>query len=261
VTRRCYHDSYAASAWYALLIAAHRAAGTFSESIDAFMVPDDFMAQKLVQGGLPAEKMFRNANPFFLPDRVPDARHEGHVLYVGRLTRPKGVMTAIEAMRHVATDARLVVVGQGELEHEIIRTIAEEKLADKVSFVGPKWGDELDALLSTALAVVIPSEWYDNLPQVLCQANAAGKPVLASRINGIPEYVDEGVSGHLFAPGDRRALAALIDRVFALSANDYAALSRSSRAHAERRFDYSVHYERLSGVIETLIHKAGDGRH
>jgi glycosyltransferase involved in cell wall biosynthesis len=247
VVRRCYRGSRAASAWYASLIGVHRALGTFADNIDAFMVPDDFMARKLVEGGLPAHKMWRNANPFMLRDHTPSGRHDGYVLYVGRLVRPKGVLTAIEAMGLVTSPTRLVVVGRGELEDEV-----RARTTDRVSFVGARWGDELDALMDRALAIVVPSEWYDNLPQVLCQANAMGKPVISSRINGIPEYVVEGTSGALFEPGDRAALARAIDQLAALSEEHYATLCQTSRRHAGQLFDYEVHYARLMTLIGTL---------
>ena len=247
VVRRCYRGSRAASAWYASVIGLHRALGTFVNDIDAFMVPDHFMAQKLIEGGFPAHKMWRNANPFVLRDHPPSGRHDGYVLYVGRLVRPKGVLTAIEAMRLVASSTRLVVVGRGDLEDEI-----RGRVTDRVTFVGAKWGTELEALMDRALAVVIPSEWYDNLPQVLCQANAMGKPVIASRINGIPEYVVEGRSGTLFEPGDRAGLASAIDRLAALTEGQYATLSRTSRRHAEQVFDYEIHYTRLMALVERL---------
>lgn len=250
VVRRCYRGSHAASAWYASLIGLHRALGTFASDIDAFMVPDHFMAQKLVEGGLPAHKMWRNANPFLLRDHVPTGRHDGYVLYVGRLVRPKGVLTAIEAMSLVAGPTRLIVVGRGELEDEV-----RARVTDRVSFIGAKWGDELDALMDRALAILIPSEWYDNLPQVLCQANAMGKPVIASRINGIPEYVVEGTSGTLVEPGDRAGLARAIDRLAALTEAQYAALAQSSRRHAEQQFDYEVHYARLMALIRMLTER------
>ena len=247
IVRRCYRGSRAASAWYASVIALHRALGTFARDIDAFMVPDHFMAQKLVEGGFPAHKMWRNANPFVMRDHSPSGRHDGYVLYVGRLVRPKGILTAIEAMSLVGGPTRLVIVGRGELEDEV-----RARVTDRISFVGVKWGSELEALMDGALAIVIPSEWYDNLPQVLCQANAMGKPVIASRINGIPEYVVEGTSGTLFEPGDRAALARAIDRLAGLTDGQYAALSQTSRQHAEQFFDYEVHYARLMALIGML---------
>jgi len=82
-----------------------------------------------------------------------------------------------------------------------------------VKFVGPKYGDELLEILRGASAVVVPTEWYDNSPLVICQAFAMGKPVIASNIDGIPEVVTHEVDGLLFNPGDAVALREQINHL------------------------------------------------
>jgi glycosyltransferase involved in cell wall biosynthesis len=110
----------------------------------------------------------------------------------------------------------------------------------------------MDRLVEDSAAVVVPSEWYDNLPLILCQANAAGKPVIASRIDGIPEYVREGENGFLFEPGNPLQLAELIDRVLLMPASDYTRVSKSARAFAEVVLDYPNHYRKLMSMIEEV---------
>jgi glycosyltransferase involved in cell wall biosynthesis len=171
--------------------------------------------------------------------------HKGYVLFVGRMVAQKGILTLLDAMKLTAPDARLLVVGQGELAGRIQDEIKSPELLARVSWLGPKWGDELTALIEDCAAVVIPSEWYDNLPVVLCMANAIGKPVIASRINGIPEYVSEGKNGFLFEPGNSAELGNLIDRVLGLSSSEYRTLALASRMFAEEVLDYSNHYQRL----------------
>src|SRR5204862_1250171 len=125
--------------------------------------------------------------------------HEGYIAFVGRLVRQKGVTTLLEAVR-ASQHVRAIVVGNGALEHALTDWVFAHGLQDRVKLTGPLWGTELIRVLAGACAVAVPSEWYDNLPLALCQANALGKPVLASRINGIPEYVQDDVNGFLFTP-------------------------------------------------------------
>jgi glycosyltransferase involved in cell wall biosynthesis len=155
------------------------------------------------------------------------------------------------------TPGRLRIVGQGEMEAEVRSALTAPELAARVELLGPQWDGALEELMGKAAAVVVPSEWYDNLPHVLCQAGALGKPVIASRIDGIAEHVQEGTNGFLFPLRDAAALAGLIERVLALAPADYAALSRRCRAHAEQTFDFDVHYRTLIGILEGL---AGAGR-
>jgi len=164
----------------------------------------------------------------------------------------KGVRTLIEAARLAGPNCRVVLVGTGELEGEVRARIARDGLDGRVRLLGPRWGDELRTIVRGAAAVAIPSEWYDNLPLVLCQANASGKPVLASRINGIPEYVHDGENGFLFEPGDARGLARLMDRIVGMPSAEYAAIARSSRTFAERSLDFDAHYATLSAAISRL---------
>jgi glycosyltransferase involved in cell wall biosynthesis len=257
VARRCYRDSAALSAWYASILGLHRALDSFVECIDVFMVPDEFLGRKLVQGGIPAEKVRRNVNPLFVRHHRPAPDHNGSVLFVGRLVPQKGVRTLLRAMRLRRPPGRLLLVGQGEMEAEVRSALAAPELAGRVELLGARWGEDLEGLMAKAAAVVIPSEWYDNLPHVLCQAGALGKPVIASRIDGIAEHVQEGTNGFLFPVRDAEALAELIERVLALAPADYAALSRRCRAHAEEAFDFDVHYRTLVGILYGLAGRGG----
>jgi glycosyltransferase involved in cell wall biosynthesis len=252
VARRCYRDSAALSAWYASILGLHRALASFVECIDVFVVPDEFLGRKLEEGGIPARKIRRNVNPLFVRRYRPAPDHDGSVLFAGRLVPQKGVRTLLRAMALVRPTGRLRIVGQGEMEAEVRAALEAPELAGRAELLGPRWDAELEGLMAKAAAVVIPSEWYDNLPQVLCQAGALGKPVIATRIAGLAEGVLEGTNGFLFPFRDAQALAGLIDRVLALSPADYAALSRTCRAHAEQTFDFDVHYRVLSGILESL---------
>jgi glycosyltransferase involved in cell wall biosynthesis len=216
------------------------------------MVPDDFLGKKLVEGGIPQKKIFKNVNPFFVDRYITNGSHKGYILYVGRLTRQKGVITLINAMSQVQSDIRLYIVGSGELDVEARAIVNDNKLSNRVLFLGAKWEDEVITLINEAIAIIIPSEWYDNLPLILCQANAAGKPVIASRINGIPEYVEDMENGFLFQPGNKEELAKNIDNVTMMSDEEYRRLSFRSRRTAERIFDYPSHYKILLNVIESL---------
>lgn len=255
VIHRCYRESYLQSAWYASIIGWHRWRRTFADKISSFMVPDNFLGAKLVDGGIPAGKVWRNPNPFFVEDYAATSQHDGYVLFVGRLDRQKGVLTLLDAMQRTESGGRLVIVGEGRLEAHVRLQAASPRLDGQITWLGSRWGNDLSDLIRGCVALVIPSEWYDNLPMILCKANAHGKPVIAARIDGLSEYVLEGANGHLFDPGDAAELAALIDRVLRLSAAEYSLLSKRSRAVAEEAFAYGDHYRRL---VERISGRTSD---
>lgn len=251
VIHRCYRNSYAQSSWYAAIIGSHRFLGTFAKGIDSFMVPDNFLGSKLILGGIPASKIWRNPNPFFVQDYIPTHHHQGFALFVGRLVPQKGLLTLVEAVARSA-NTRLVIVGEGPLRAPLEDRIKSGRLEGRIRLMRPQWGNRLSELLSQCAVVVIPSEWYDNLPLILCKANAAGKPVIASRLDGLPEYIEEGQNGALFEAGDPASLSAQLTHILALSTRAYASVSASARGFAERRLDYGVHYANLLSVVSGL---------
>lgn len=252
IIHQCYQDSYLKSAWYASIIGVNHILKRFSNDIDTFMVPDNFLGEKLIEGGIPKTKIFKNPNPFFIPESKPNKFHSNYVLFIGRLIKQKGILTLIEAMKKTKTDLNLRIIGIGELYNEINQLIQTQGLINKISLESPIWGPKLDTIISNSAAVIIPSEWYDNLPQILCQSNGLGKPVIASRINGIPEYINEGENGYLFSPGDSDELAICIDRLGDLSEKEYNDLSNNSWKYAKSVFDYPIHYNTLMSQIDNI---------
>jgi glycosyltransferase involved in cell wall biosynthesis len=252
VRYRCYRRSVVQSAWYASIIGLHRLAGTFAK-IDAFMVPDQFLGDKLVEAGVASkDKIWRNPNPFGVACENPATTHQGRFLYVGRLTRQKGILTLLEAMTHAPENVCLDIIGQGELVSAVQALIQEQGLSDRVSLHGPQWGESMEQFVRECAAVIIPTEWYDNLPHILCQANMMGKPVIASRINGIPEYIEEDRNGYLFTPGDPHALSLLLRKVIETPPQEYATFSTNAHTYGRDVFSYPAHYQKLLEIIASV---------
>jgi glycosyltransferase involved in cell wall biosynthesis len=246
VLRRCYKDSYALSAIYATSIGLHRWLGTWTRCVTLFVTPDFFLKQKLIQGGIPGDRIRVVSNPFDISAPAPVYRPGDYALFVGRLVSPKGIFTLLEASLHL--DGRqVVIVGDGE-EAERVRS-HPAVLKGKSDFVGPVYGSRFAELLEKAAFVVVPSEWYDNLPMIVCQAFAAGKPVIASQINGIPEFVKHEQNGLLFSPGDSASLKQSMQRLFSDAALREK-LGRGARRTAETVLSPLVWQSKMTAVME-----------
>jgi glycosyltransferase involved in cell wall biosynthesis len=128
----------------------------------------------------------------------------GYLLFVGRLRIRKGVEVLLEAL---PPGARLLIAGDGE--H---RAALEGKAGPAVKFLGRCDAGRVRGLLRGAAALVVPSI-YEGMPLVILEAMEAGVPVIASRVSGIPEVVEDGVTGWLVPPEDPRALAAALMEV------------------------------------------------
>jgi len=126
------------------------------------------------------------------------------VLYVGRLAPRKGVHYLLQAMQHIIEhfpEARLVVVGVGPLEHHLRDLPKRLGLQNSVMFLGYVSDERIRRLLTIADVVVVPSI-FEGCPLVLLEAMAAGKPVVASAVQGIPEVVKHDFSGLLVKPSN-----------------------------------------------------------
>ena len=126
---------------------------------------------------------------------------------IGRMSRQKGHADFVAAARSVAARlpmARFLLVGDGECRPAVVRRIAAAGLEDRFIFAGAQ--EDIAGWLAAMDVVVLPSLW-EGLPYVLLEAMAAGRAVVATRVGGIPDVVEDGVSGRLVPPRDPEALA------------------------------------------------------
>jgi glycosyltransferase involved in cell wall biosynthesis len=134
----------------------------------------------------------------------------GFLLFVGRLRIRKGVEVLLEALRELS-GARLLIAGDGE-HWAALETKARELGLGPARFLGRCDAARVRGLLQGAAALVVPST-YEGMPLVVLEAMEAGVPVVASRVSGIPEVVEDGVTGWLVPPEDPPALAAALAEV------------------------------------------------
>jgi len=137
------------------------------------------------------------------------------LLYVGRLRIRKGVEVLLEGLAAGAGKAvPLAIVGEGEHQHRLRRTSAILGLDHSVRFLGRRSPGQVRYLMGRAAALVVPSI-YEGMPLVILEAMEAGLPVIASAVSGIPEVVEDGVSGWLVPAEDPGALADAIGELLA----------------------------------------------
>jgi len=202
----CYRGSALGTAAATAGMLAHWAAGTWRNSVDQFIALTEFSRAKLIEGGLPAEKISVKPN-FVEPVPEAGAGDGGYFLYAGRLTEEKGLRVLLECWRNAPGLPPLWVAGDGPLRAEVQFAAASIK---NMRWLGMQSGEEVVALMKRAKATLCPSLWYEGMPRVVIESLAVGTPVIASNIGGYPEMIVEGESGALFATGDA---GALLDRI------------------------------------------------
>ena len=246
----CYRNSRLATAPLALNVALHRAAGTWSHQVDAFIALTEFQRQRVVDAGLPVSRVF--VKPNFYPGNpavVPWAQRRPLVVFAGRLTAEKGVATLIRAWQLWGTDApELRVLGDGELRGELEAMAA----GLPVRFLGQLGAAEAQKQIAEASLLVLPSECLEGFPMVLREAFAFGTPAAVSDVGPLPSIVRHGESGLVFEAGDPAAL--LHEVRYAWSTPGLlAALGDGARAAFEANYTEEANYEMLMGVYERAL--------
>ncbi len=180
---------------------------------DLFLPPSQFMSDTCIAGGYDTKK-FRVLCNFIDVNKVknPQFDKEDYYVFLGRLASYKGIMTLCKAA--ATMPHKLVVIGGGELEAELRNVYKDCK---QIEFVGQKNWDEFRPILEKARFMVLPSECSENNPLTVIEAQSLGTPVLGARIGGIPELIEEGVSGMTFTSGDVEDLKEKIQAMYGAS--------------------------------------------
>lgn len=210
VRKKCVKGSAAKSALAALEASFLRKRHVY-EKIDRVIAPSEFMRTKLLEGGFSPDQVIEMQN-FAPTDLIEHAEtvggrpKEDMFLFFGRLSREKGVDIVVRAFAHAASSLpstwRLVIAGDGPERDEIERLIAESGCSERIEMVGRLDKSEMAEYVERASLSIASSRCRENMPYSVIESFAAGTPVIASRIGGLPELVKEGRTGFLAEPGD-----------------------------------------------------------
>jgi colanic acid/amylovoran biosynthesis glycosyltransferase len=183
---------------------------------------------------------------------MPEARQ---LLSVGRLSEQKGQLLLVEAaamLKSRGVDFKLVIVGDGELRRPIESLIASRGLESNITLAGWKNAAEIRQLMIDSTALVMPS-FAEGLPVVVMESLALGRAVLSTYVAGIPELVENGVSGMLVPAGDSVALADAMQQLLATPADLLQRLGENGRQRVRQFHDASTEAARLAGFFRRAI--------
>ena len=249
VRKRCYKDSYALSGLYALTLGLNRLAGVI-DKISGFICLTEFFKLKMQEVGVPDSRLFVRPNFVYAPV-VPAGESPGnqYVLFMGRLSPEKGCWTLIRAFEQTPK-IPLKILGTGPMDQEL-RDYVRGKGIQNIEFRGFKSGAEKWDILRNALCLVLPSEWYENFPVTVLEAYMACKPVVASRLGGLPYIVEEGKSGLLFEAGNARELAQKVQSLVNRPA-DAARMGEWGRRLTETKYGPEEGYRNLMKIFSQV---------
>ena len=250
VIHRCVQDSRTASLVAALEMSWTKARQIYEKTIDCFIAPSNFLAQKILAWQTTVKRLEHLPNFVFLDDLTPEFMPGDYYLYFGRLSPEKGLANLLQAFSQLPRE-KLKIVGQGPLAPSLREFIDTHDLRN-IALLGFKQKDELYPIIRASRAVIVPSLLPDIYPFSIIEAQALGKVVIASRRGGMPEMIKEGETGYLYNPQDSRELKSkivdLANHLFLLPE-----MGRRARARVEAENSPTHHLRALESLYRSLM--------
>lgn len=247
IVHGCYRENRAASAVTAAMLTTHRTIGTWNSLVNVYIALTHFARNKLIEGGLPAEKIVVKPN-FVHPDPGMGTGRGGYALYVGRLSVEKGLDTLLKAWTQIGSRLPLKIIGEGPLSDLVKQAVAQQPT---IEWLGRRPMAEVHALMGEATVLIFPSKWYETFGRVAVEAFAKGTPVIASNIGAIAELVKDDYTGRLFHPGDATDLADKVNWVIA-HPTELAQMRQAARLEFEAKYTASANYQRLIEIYKMM---------
>lgn len=240
--RGCYRDSIPQSTVSASMVTLHRAIGTWRNKVTRYIALNEFCRNKFIEGGLPAERIV--IKPNFVDFEAPMSVVRDGFLFVGRLSVEKGISVLVKAVK-ASIGTRIRVAGTGPEARLLVAVPG-------VTTLGALSTDSVRSEMSKAMALVLPSIWYENFPRTLVEAFACGLPVIASRIGALAELVSDGVTGLLFDPDNAQELAEKLQWALQHPV-EMAQMGRNARVLFEAEFTAERNYQQLMAIYADAI--------
>jgi glycosyltransferase involved in cell wall biosynthesis len=255
IVHSCYRNSRIQSSVVALMNSWHKLKRTWQTKVDAYIVFTEFQKQKMTEAGLPGDKIYIKPNFVFAPDNLDiNKPKNNYILFVGRLSEEKGVSLLIDAYLNSNLSIPLKIVGDGFLLNDLKQQAAANHASNLIEFLGFQDKSKILQLMSNAQFLVFPSIWYEGFPLTVAEAYACSLPVIAPKLGGLPEIIEDGVTGLTFEAGNVKDLAAKIE--YAIEHPQILLnLSRGARLAYENKYNPTSNYQQLTAIYQTVMKK------
>lgn len=194
----CYRNSRLQTAIIAIMLQTHRWLGTWKYKVNAYIVVNQFLKEKIVEVGIPKEKIYVKPN-FINNDLKPDAQNDiefgFYYLFVGRLVEEKGIRWLLENYTSINSKFPLVIVGEGDLL-ELVKSYAA--INPLINYVGSQSQEQVLKWMQKAIALIFPSLWYECCPLTIIEAYSQNLPVIGANQGAISNLVKTNKTGLLF---------------------------------------------------------------
>jgi glycosyltransferase involved in cell wall biosynthesis len=240
-------------------LAKLRAEQNLNKKLKGFVVASEYMKKHLIAHGFATEKI--KVIPLYAdeqhkPEKICDGKY---LLFAGQILKGKGLDILIRAWKLLATDYTLIIAGEGRQRQKYEKLAIKLGLEQSIKFVGFIKQDKLADLYRNTTCLVMPSRVPETFGLSGLEAMSWSKPVVASDVGGISEWLNDGINGLLVPPNNPPALAAAIGEII----NDPERAAEKGRAGFElykNKFNAEEHISVLTAYFQEITRKANNGK-
>ncbi|MBD2178849.1 glycosyltransferase [Pseudanabaena sp. FACHB-1998] len=264
----CYRQSVIASIAVWAMVSVNRWRRTWTQDVNAFITPSHFAARKLIEMGIPRDRLYVKPYVINPPNNLHDAEHQDIVinsrhrdtvnfLFVGRLSPEKGVINLLKAWAELnRTDWQLNIVGEGD-EKLTLQGFVKDFGLTNVQFFGYLPPSKIIEIMQTATAIVVPSQWYETFGRVVVESFACEKPVLASDLGALSELITPEHNGLLISsdrPSDSLS-SAWAEKLYWCGTNleALAILGKNASQTYQELYTRSTNYQQLMEIYASVL--------
>jgi len=250
VLHGCYKSSKVGTFAVARMVEYHRKHNTWMSKVSRFIALTEFARKKFIEAGFPEERIKVKSNFIESSDyKVDDLNQERRgALFIGRISQEKGLDTLINAWQKLKVPLR--VAGSGPLSNTL--SLLDSKL---VVTLGMLAHEAVQKEMRKAAFLVMPSKWYEGFPMVLVEAFSQGLPVVASRLGGMAEIVEDGITGLHFEAGNAKDLAEKVQWMHD-HPEECQKMGLNARKVFEEKYTAEKNYEILMDIYQEAIDDA-----
>ena len=216
-----------------------------NQQLALLLVGSAAMREELIQNDFPPDRVEILPPVVRMPLRaMAPIPAENRILYVGQLIRGKGVDLLLKALPHVRCDYELTIVGVGNARASLEAFCAKLGLGGKVRFEGWVNPQDLGDYYARAKLVAVPSRWPEPFGMIGLEAMHYGRPVVAFRVGGIPDWLEHGITGLMAPEQDVRAFGAALEQLLS-DPQLCSQLGRQAQERVRTKFRFENYLDRL----------------
>ena len=224
------------------------------KKIDFFIVPSDFIKNKLLSIGISASKVIIKRYSIEIPDRSSYLIRKdllNYFIFVGRLSEEKGITQLVDAFK-LLDPIKLIVLGDGPLKEELIIKLKNENISN-IQLIGYIKGEQKQLLISKSLALIIPSIWFEIGPLTAVESLSLGVPIIVNNVGATKEFLINNYNGFLYEADKADSLRNVILKLIDMKEIDYYKLKANSLIVFNKLFNEEKNFEILVKLYKNQL--------